>query len=157
MGRRPTAPGGRRAGDFVDAGGLQDPDDEVRTKAASALYSLKKLSMQEQSELLEAFLDGKPGLEALNSAVHALEDSPVELPDLVCRLAEECVRTCQHEAGNITRAAGMIGLNLSKIVVRLYAQKGANPAMQARCLDLIDQMELYDFVGLNDELNRVER
>ena len=136
---------------------LLDPDEEVRTKAASALYSLKKLSMQEQSELLEAFLDGKPGLKALDSAVHALEDSPVELPDLVCRLAEECVRTCQYEAGNITRAAGMIGWNLSKIVVRLYAQKGANPAMQARCLDLIDQMELYDFVGLGDELKRVER
>ena len=136
---------------------LQDPDEEVRTKAASALYRLKKLSMQEQSELLEAFLDGKPGLEALNSAVHALEDSPVELPDLVFRLAEECVRTCQYEAGNITKAAGMIGWNLSKIVVRLYAQKEANPAMQARCLDLIDQMELYDFVGLDDELKRVER
>ena len=136
---------------------LQDPDEKVRTKAASALYRLKKLSMQEQSELLEAFLDGKPGLEALNSAVHALEDSPVELPDLVCRLAEECVRTCQYEAGNIMRAAGMIGWNLSKIVVRLYAQKGVNPAMQARCLDLIDQMELYDFVGLNDELKHVER
>ena len=51
----------------------------------------------------------------------------------------------------------MIGWNLSKIVVRLYAQKAANPAMQARCLDLIDQMELYDFVGLDDELKRVER
>lgn len=136
---------------------FQDPDADVRTKAASALHSLKKLSMEGQSELLEAFLDGKPSLEAMDSAVQALEDSPVELPNLVCRLADECVRICQYAAGDITRAAGMIGWNLSKIVVRLYAQKGANPAMQSRCLDLIDQMELYDFVGLDDELKRVER
>lgn len=136
---------------------LQDPDEEVRTEAASALYGLKNLSMHEQGELLESFLGGKPGLGALNLAVHALEDSPVELPDLVCRLAEECVRTCGYDAGSIAKEAGLIGWNLSKIVVRLYAQKGANAVVQARCLDLIDQMELYDFVGLDEELKRVER
>jgi hypothetical protein len=40
--------------------------------------------------------------------------------------------------------------------VRLYAQTG-DPAIQSRCLDLIDEMEQYHFIGLADELRRLER
>lgn len=45
---------------------------------------------------------------------------------------------------------------LSKIVVRLYAQT-EDRAIQSRCLNLIDDMEKYHFMGLSDELRRLDR
>ncbi|AGP41276.1 hypothetical protein SCE1572_46370 [Sorangium cellulosum So0157-2] len=50
----------------------------------------------------------------------------------------------------------MFAIDLPKIVVRLYAQT-EDAAIQSRCLDMIDEMERYYFLGLSDELKRVDR
>jgi len=92
----------------------------------------------------------------LEQAVRALEDSPVQLPDLVCKLAESCVKTFGTEAGDVRTSAAAVAMDLSKIVVRLYSQT-ENKDTQSRCLDLIDAMERNNFMGLSDELQRLDR
>ncbi len=133
-----------------------DSDDGVRRKAASAFRNLGKLSTTDQANLLAAFLDAAPEKTAWEPVVDALKDSPVQLPDLVCLFSERCVNAYRAEGGDISKAGAGISMYLSKIVVRLYAQT-EDRGIQSRCLNLIDEMEKYHFMGLSDELRRLDR
>lgn len=133
-----------------------DQSDAVRAEAAMAFRNLANLPTSEQAELLAAFLDTAQGPVAWELVVGALESSPVQLPELVCRLAEGCVEAYRAEAGDISKTGPAVARDLSKIVVRLYAQV-EDSVIQTRCLNLIDEMEQYDFFGLSDELRRLER
>ncbi|HWM89563.1 MAG TPA: hypothetical protein VN493_02225 [Thermoanaerobaculia bacterium] len=133
-----------------------DLDESVRTEAASAFRKLGSLTTADQADLLGAFLKAAPTPAALETVVHALEDSPVPLPELVCELAEKCVEAYRAEAGDISKNGAMVSMDLSKIVVRLYAQT-EDPKIQSRCLNLIDEMERHHFLGLSDELQRLDR
>jgi hypothetical protein len=135
---------------------LTDEDESVRAAAACAFDFLALLATPEQADILGTFLDGEPGPTALKPVVRALEDSPVQLPDLVCRLVERCVAAYRSEASDISKSGSAVAMDLSKIVVRLYAQT-EDPEVQARCLSLIDDMERHHFMGLADELQRLER
>jgi hypothetical protein len=101
-------------------------------------------------------LEAGPEKAALEPLAHALESSPVQLPDLVCRFAELCIEAYRTEAGDISTSGSGIAMYLSKIVVRLYAQT-EDSTVQSRCLDMIDEMERYHFLGVSDELKRLDR
>lgn len=133
-----------------------DPSDNVRAKAATAFRRIAELATREQADLLGAFLDSNPSATALEPVIHALEDSPVRLPDLVCRLAEAGVEQFKTNAGDIRTRGAMVASDLSKIVIRLYTQSD-DDALKTRCLNTIDTMEHANFYGLSDELGRVER
>jgi hypothetical protein len=133
-----------------------DPDDSVRAKAASAFEHLAGLSSRDQAELLSAFLGTSPGRTALELVVRALESSSVQLPDLVCSCVERCIDANRDVAGDISSAGAAVAMELSKIVVRLYAQT-EDRTIKSRCLDLIDEMERHHFLGLSEELRRLDR
>jgi hypothetical protein len=135
---------------------LADPDDTVRTEAAVAFRMISSLATHDQADLLAAFLDSQPARDALEPVVRALEDSPVQLPDLVCRLAEQCVEAYKADASDLSKAGAGVAMDLSKIVIRLYTQT-ENTAIQTRCLALIDEMERYHFIGLSDEMKQLDR
>ncbi len=135
---------------------FKDVDDTVSAEAASAFTKVASLKTPDQADLLGAFLKAKPGPDALKPVVRALESSSVQLPDLVCTLAEMCIEYFRAEAGDFSKAGAMVARDLSKIVVRLYAQT-EDPTIQSRCLDLIDEMERHHFMGLSDELRRLDR
>lgn len=133
-----------------------DPDESVRAEAASAFRELANLATADQGDLIAAFLDGMPTSPGLNSVVAAIEQSPVELPDLVCLLAEVCVDAYRRESKDGSAPDVGIAMDLSKIVVRLYAQTG-DSEIRVRCLDLIDEMEHNHFMGLSSELQLLDR
>jgi hypothetical protein len=133
-----------------------DPEDQVRSKAARAFREIGKLEMTDQSNLLRAFLDAKPNAAALEHVIRAIEDSPVKLPDLVCRLVEAGIQEFKTDAGDVSRSGAMVAVDLSKIVIRLYTQSD-DEQIKRRCLDAIDDMELAGFFGLADELGRIDR
>jgi hypothetical protein len=135
---------------------FNDPDELVRVQAATAFEHMGTLDTAAEAELLDAFLESKPSLLPLVPVVRALVQSPVQLPDLVCKLAETCIAACRKDAGNIASSGALIAMDLSKIVVRLYAQTN-DDEIRYRCLSLIDEMELYNFVGLSNELETVDR
>jgi hypothetical protein len=133
-----------------------DPDESVRAQAALAFRHLANLSLNDQADLLGAFLDTVPEKAALEPLVYSLEESLVQLPDLVCRFAELSIEAYRTEAGDISTAGSAVAMHLSKIVVRLYAQT-EDPTVQSRCLDMIDEMERYHFLGVSDELQQLDR
>jgi phage tail protein X len=128
-----------------------DSDDAVRVRAAEAFWHLADLGTAEQSELLAAFLDANPGAAALEPVIRAVEDSPVRLPDLVCRLVEAGIEAFETEAGDIRTSAAGTASDLSKIIIRLYTQS-EDQAIRRRCLDAVDRMERAGFFGLAEEL-----
>jgi len=135
---------------------FSDPEVAVRTGAAKAFEHIGSLDTPAQSDLLAAFLDSKPGPPALELVVRALDNSQVQLPYLVCQLTELCIDAYRNDASDIRKSASATSMNLSKIVVRLYAHT-EDPAIQARCLSIIDEMERHHFLGLSEELQRLDR
>lgn len=133
-----------------------DPDESVRKEAALAFHRVSILTTADQADLLAAFIAASPGADALAPVVRALEDSPLQLPDLVCKLAESCVEAYRIDGGDISNAGSMVARDLSKIVVRLYAQT-EDAMIRARCLELMDDMERQRFLGLSDELRLLDR
>lgn len=133
-----------------------DADDNVRAKAATAFRHTVELDSAEQAKLLKAFLDANPTAAALEPVIRVMEDSPVRLPDLVCRLIESGIEAFRTDAGDIRTHGAMVASDLSKIVIRLYTQS-EDEEIKARCLDAIDAMEQAGFFGLSDELGRVDR
>jgi len=133
-----------------------DSEVAVQAEAANAFQHIAKLDEVDQANLLGAFLDAKPHASALERAIRSLEDSPVRLPDLVCRLIELGVKEYKSEGGDIRKHGSLVAHDLSKIVIRLYAQSD-DVEVRKRCLDAIDQMEMAGFFGLSDELGRLDR
>lgn len=135
---------------------FSDEDTMVRVQAASAFEFIANLSTPAQGDLLSAFLKTNPDALALLPVVRGLGDSPVDLPSLVYQLIESCIRSYGSDAGDISKSASAISMDLSKMVVRLYAQS-KDRYIQSQCLDLIDTMERHHFLGLTEELRRLDR
>ncbi len=135
---------------------FSDSEEAVRTEAASAFRRLASLATPDQAELLESFLDGEPSQAGLEEVIRQLESSPVQLPDLVCRLAEVCVEAYRETGGDVSTVGPIVAMDLSKIVVRLYAQT-KDSTIKLRCLDLIDEMGRSHFMELSSELQRLDR
>lgn len=135
---------------------LKDTDDEVRSAAAQVFRKADDLTTAQQGVLLDAFLDGQPSARALVPVLHEMEDSPIQLPNQVCRLVEASV-IAYTNFNDDTRHYGSMGVHqLSKLVVRLYAQS-TDEQIKRRCLDAIDAMELNGFWGLVQELDEIDR
>lgn len=131
-----------------------DPVDSVRLKAVSAFQHLSELTTEEQADLLQSFLESKPKVGELWLVLRFLQDSPVQLPDLILNLAKLCVAG-NDDDGDQGRRHGA-SMELSKIIVRLLVQT-EDPQVRAQCLDLIDAMEEHHFIGLSAELHRADR
>jgi hypothetical protein len=132
---------------------LFDPVNPVRLKAVSAFQHLSKLTTSEQADLLQSYLDSKPKVGELSLVLRFLQDSPVQLPDLIIKLAKRCIEgNDQGEQGH-RHAASM---ELSKIVIRLLIQT-ESPQVREQCLNLVDKMEEQQLVGLSQELQRADR
>jgi hypothetical protein len=133
-----------------------DDDESVRAQAAIAFEFIAALDTPAQAELINAFLDADPGRAALAHAVRPLEHSPVKLPDLVRKLVTKCVEAYRTEAGDISKEGAAVGMDLAKIILRLYAQT-EDQVIKSQCLSLIDEMERRHFLGVSEELQRLDR
>jgi hypothetical protein len=130
-----------------------DSNEAVRIAAAHAFHQLPQLTTDAQASMLSAFLDSKPTGKALVPVLIELERSRVELPDLVCKVAEYCTDDLKKPDGERTFAAYHY---LPQIVLRLYAQK-TDEDIRSRCLNMIDVMERHQVWKLYEELCKAER
>jgi hypothetical protein len=133
---------------------LYDEEASVKLRAAGALRHLSGLTTMQQQDLIEAFLSSRPGPLALQTLLDALNESFVELPDLVLKVAQLCVS--EVDPSDSARRAHRVSMELPKIVVRLLVQS-QDPKLRSDCLDLIDDMGKRFFLGVTDELQRAVR
>jgi hypothetical protein len=131
-----------------------DPVDAVRLKAVSAFQHLSDLTTPEQTDLLQSFLEAKPKIGELSLVLHFLQESPVQLPDLILNLAKLCIAGNDDDGEQEFRHGP--SMELSKIIVRLLVQT-EDSQVRAQCLDLIDAMEEHHFIGLSAELHGADR
>ncbi len=135
---------------------FSDPDETVRIAAASALRHLPELATADQAELLEALLDAGPDAAAIAPAIRAVEESPVQLPVVVCRLVEAGVAAGRGDASDISKGTAGVAMGLAAVAVRLYSNTN-DEAIRSRCLDAFDEMERHNFMGLSGELQKLDR
>jgi len=134
-----------------------DSSEAVRAETARVFRDYASLATDQQALLLSGFIQSESGPEATERVVRAIEESPVQLPTLVCDLLAKAVAVFRDEAGDMSKRGAAVAHEISKIVVRLYAQSNNDADIQSRCLDLIDEMEKHGFLGLAEELNRLDR
>jgi hypothetical protein len=133
-----------------------DSEVSVRTQAALAFNHIATLDTTSQADLLSGFLNSNPGAAAMEVVVYALENSNVQLPDLVCRLGEKCIETHLSGTDEASAKSNLTVMGLSKIILRLYAHTKER-TIRLRCLNIIDDMERHHFPGITEELQRIER
>jgi hypothetical protein len=61
-----------------------------------------------------------------------------------------------EEGTHIAYHGSMIAHSISTLVVRQYEQT-TDEVIKAHCLELIDQMERIGYLGIADELQKIER
>jgi hypothetical protein len=133
-----------------------DHAEKVRNEAASCFGHLKDVDFGAFADLIRVYVESPAYPSPHDHLLRHLEDSTWQLPEISIRLAERFIATCGTQAGNFATAAAGDAQSVSRIVVRLYAQT-TSETIQAKCLDLIDQMEQLNFYGIDSELAEHDR
>ena len=71
-------------------------------------------------------------------------------------IAKNFVKSVGSAGGDIANAVSLDSQIVSKLVVRLYSQSKVE-AIHRECLDLIDEMELLGFHGIESQLAEHDR
>lgn len=74
-----------------------------------------------------------------------------------CRINKLTIVSLIGDKGsNIQFREASTASSIATLVVRQYAQT-SDPALKRKCLDLIDQMEILNYMGMSDELDKIDR
>lgn len=133
-----------------------DPSEEVRQRVGMAFSGLSGDFLREHESSLFAFIASKSFETNPESLLRSMEQSSVELPEVTCAAAERVLSFLGEAGTHIAYHGSMIARSISKLVVRQYEQTKSE-AMKVRCLDLIDEMERVGYMGISEELSRLER
>ncbi len=133
-----------------------DSSEEVRKRVGMAFSGLSGDFLREHESNLFAFIASKSFETDPESLLRSMEQSSVELPEVTCAAAERVLSFLGEEGTHIAYHGSMIARSISKLVVRQYEQT-LSETMKVRCLDLIDEMERVGYMGISDELSRLER
>ncbi|WP_339747725.1 hypothetical protein [uncultured Rubinisphaera sp.] len=136
---------------------FRDPSKEVRQSASECFRHLDDSKLNQYLPLIEAYIDS-PSFPAAShdDLLRGMEDSTWQLPDLTLRIAKNFVKSVGSAGGDIANAVSLDSQIVSKLVVRLYSQSKVE-AIHRECLDLIDEMELLGFHGIESQLAEHDR
>lgn len=135
---------------------FEDASDQVRQHVAQAFWGVGGERLLSLEPFIQEFIESQAFENSPEHLLHAMEESRAALPHVVCRAAERLLQFLGEEATSIAHAGAASAYSISKLVVRQYAQ-AEDPDLKLRCLDLIDRMELVGFLGIGDELHKVDR
>jgi hypothetical protein len=135
---------------------FQDSSNKVRAAASGCFRQISGVQLSTETDLLGNFIESPAFPDGVEQLLFALDESVVQLPDIVCRIPERVIEL--HQASG---AQGAIDANtwtymMPPHVLRLYEQT-RDPQTKARCLNIIDQMIEQDFGSIQTELIKVER
>jgi hypothetical protein len=142
----------------VISSAFDDENTEVRKQAARAFYSLQDVtgSLREFEELFTRFAASRALADSGRTALHNLNAATAELPKTALTVCEAIVAHDAEQLGDIRTSAAGDAFEITKTVLRVYAQH-ADPDLRRRCLNLIDDMVTLAAGGIDDELSGFER
>lgn len=135
---------------------FNDESPNVRAAAAMCFRQISDAQLQQETELIGAFLESLAFEEGMTELLFALEDSKMLLPEIICRIPERLIE--KYRASQNSGAIDAIHWThmMPALVLRLYEQTG-DAATKTRCLNVIDAMIELDFGSIQTELMKVER
>jgi hypothetical protein len=129
---------------------FDDPDDEVRRRAARGMRHLDDLDATDAETLIRAFLESRSFAEHFDDLIDALDHMTATLPDIAIEVCERAVDAAGTDMGDIRTARALTGPRVTTIVLRLYRQ--SEPTLRSRCLDLVDRLTEIGAHGVTDAL-----
>ena len=122
---------------------FDDDSKSVRQEVSRSFFNIPGERLLQLKDFISRFIESKSFESGADDLLHALEESNVELPEIICRAADRI-----HES--------VISYSMSTLVVRQY-QQTTDDSVKAHCLDIIDRMEQVGFLGIGDELTKIDR
>lgn len=132
---------------------FRDSDSAVREEAAGVMWHLRN---EELSTFLDLFLDFTVSPAFLNGAdrlLMLLEEAAAIPPDLLFTAVERLTAAADEDA---ERNFGHTASEALALVIRMYKQ-ASDPALQARCLDIIDRLAESNVYGFENALVAYDR
>ncbi len=146
---------GDRCGEFLQQF-FDDEADAVREEVSSAFSGLSGERLLSLQGFIARYIESRSFEIGTDRLLRSLEESNVELPQIVCRAAERILEFLGEEGTHIAYHGSMVAMDISKLVVRQYEQT-TDAEGKTRCLDLIDRMERIGYLGIGDELTKLDR
>lgn len=133
---------------------FEDPDKEVRAKAAEVFHSLEDTQLSNESELINCYIESTAFADGRSPLLYALHNSNAHLPDISCAILEKIVerQLAFHPNTNLSHDVFL----LPELVLRLYRQTD-DSSVRRRCLDVVDRMLEFGVGTVDAELGKVER
>ena len=137
-------------------GFIKDKAESVQKEVSSMFFDMSGERLLELQDFIGRFIESPCFECAPDRLLHALEESNVELPEIVCRAAKRILGFLGEEGTHVAYHGSMISHGISTLIVRQYEQT-KDDQIKTICLDLIDQMERVGYLGIDEELNRIDR
>lgn len=135
---------------------FDDESSKVRQAAVRSFWHLRRHDAGEFEGLARALLGSKALAEGRAPVLHAMEDSTVDVADVVVALAEQIVDKTQG-LGDIRTAAAGDAQDLSELLIRVLSDDAVDGALRARTLDVLDRLVAAAAWGVIDTMESVER
>ena len=135
---------------------FEDPNTEVRERAARCFYQLEGRTLQDYGTLMKNFIRSPAFEPGHNPLLSALKKSTANIPDIVLMACDRVFDLAAEETGDISTATSGSSRTVATLIARVYS-RSTDPAIRARCLDIIDRMTLHRAYGLDaitDEFDR---
>lgn len=137
-------------------GFFDDEDEEVRSEAAKSFSHVSDEWLVRSRDFILRFVESTAFEAGPYHLLHAIAESNLAVPDVICRAAERVLEFLGEEGTHVAYNGSMIAQIIATLVVRQY-QQTAEASIETRCLDLIDRMEQSGYFGIDTELARLER
>ena len=135
---------------------FDDEAESVRQEVSGAFFNISGERLLQLKEFISGFIKSKSFESGADDLLRVLEQSNVELPEIICPAADRILEFVGEEGTNIAYRGSIVAHIISKLIVRQYQQTG-DEKVKAHCLDIIDRMEQVGFLGIGDELKKIDR
>jgi hypothetical protein len=135
---------------------FDDDSDAVRDQIGVAFWKMSGERLRQLEAMILRYIDSKSFESDPEELLLVLDESRVELPNVIVRAAERIVTIIGDKDSNIHFREASTANSIATLVVRQYKQT-TDPILKRKCLNLIDQMERSNYIGINDELEKIDR
>ena len=127
---------------------FSDPEAEVRRAAARCFYELEGRELQDYQHLAREFIHSEAFETEHNPLFDALEKTTANVPEIILMACERIFDLAGDDTGDMTTAVAGTSSSIAKLIIRLYSRT-TDPALESRCLDIVDKMSLFGAYGLD--------
>jgi hypothetical protein len=135
---------------------FDDPEDEVRQRAAEVAASLRDHALRPHAEMLHTLVASRAFDAATSQLFITLEHAPDRVDDLALLTAQRFMSVHGGQAGDISTSVAADAHYVVDLVVRGLAQS-QTAAQRSHLLDLVDELLRYSVYGIETAIEAAGR